>query len=275
MCDGVVTATQVSAVETASSMTERLTKLDTVEVLGVEVASFQGYDQAVQCVADRLGAAEKTFCVAINPEKIYRAQQDASLKQLLDQADMRICDGVGVALASRVLNGERLERCCGVDLFLHLAGRAATAGWKVFLFGASPESNDGAARRLAELHPELQIVGRRHGYDYRDEDVVEAINGSGAQLVFVAMGSPRQEQWIVAHKDRLNAAFVMGVGGSFDVLSGTAQRAPRLFRRTGTEFLYRLIKEPKRWRRQLALPLFAGAVMRQWWLLRRQGKAGR
>lgn len=256
-------------------MTDRPTEPETADVLGVEVASFDSYEQAVRCVANRLEAHKKTFCVAINPEKIYRAQQDASLRRLLEQADLRICDGIGVALASRVLNGRRLERCCGVDLFLHLAGQAALVGWKVFLFGASPESNEGAARRLRELHPDLQIAGCRHGYDYRDEDVVEAINASGSELVFVAMGSPRQEQWITAHQEQLTAGFIMGVGGSFDVLSGTAKRAPRLFRRTGTEFLYRLVKDPKRWRRQLVLPLFAALVIQQWWVRRRQGKARR
>jgi N-acetylglucosaminyldiphosphoundecaprenol N-acetyl-beta-D-mannosaminyltransferase len=227
-----------------------------MSVLGVRVSPFDSYPHALACIEERIRSRQKTFCVAINPEKVYRAMHDPDLRALLASTDIGICDGIGVALAARLLYGKSLPRCTGVDLFLELAGLAAKAGFKVFLLGAAPEVNQAAAERLTERYPGIRIAGRQDGYFKDTAAVVSAINASGADMLFVAMGSPRQEFWIREHRDALNVPFCMGVGGSLDVMSGRVQRAPRFFRRTGTEFLYRLIKEPWRLRRQLVLPLF-------------------
>lgn len=235
-------------------------------IMGVPVTPFASYDHAVDCVADAIATRRPTFCVAINPEKVYRAQHDPDLLALLQQADMGICDGVGVALAMRLLRGRRIPRCTGVDLFQHLLTAADERGWRVFLLGASPESNEQASNRLANRYPNLQLVGRQHGYFDDTDAVIDRINASHADLLFVAMGSPRQEYWITRHRSRLNIPFCMGVGGTLDVISGTARRAPALFRHTGTEFLYRLVCDPRRIRRQRVLPLFALSVLKQTWL---------
>jgi len=233
-----------------------------VSILGIQVSDFRSPDEAVRTIEQRIDSGERTFCVAINPEKVYRAAHDVRLKRAVNSAHVRICDGIGVSLASWLLYGRRLARCTGIDLFLKLVDLSARRGWKVFLLGASPEVNEAACRELVKAFPALTIAGRRNGYFETSLDVIENINNSGADLLFVAMGSPRQEFWISEHMLRLKATFCMGVGGSLDVVSGLVKRAPASFRNTGTEWLYRLLTDPQRLRRQLALPCFAWDTLR-------------
>lgn len=238
---------------------------EALRVMGTRVVPFESYTQAVDCIGAAIAARKKTFCVAINPEKVYRAQRDPTLHAMLEQAEVAICDGVGVALGARLLHGRHVPRCTGVDLCLELLKAAGQRGWRVFLLGASPEANEEAAHKLTERFPGLEIAGRQHGYFKDGDAIVEQINASGADLLFVAMGSPRQERWITKHRAAIDAPFCMGIGGTLDVISGTVKRAPRVCRRTGTEFLYRLLCQPQRIRRQIALPLFALEVLKQAW----------
>lgn len=235
---------------------------ETLHILGIPLSVLTSYEQAVELVVERVGRCEKTFCVAINPEKIHRAQTDDELGALINQADLHICDGVGAAIAARLLYNKRIARVTGVQLFLDLIAAAEKNGLGVFLLGASDEVNHDASRRLLEKRPHLKIVDRQNGYFQDDQDVVERINRSGADMLFVAMGSPRQERWISKHRDSIRAPFCMGIGGTLDVVSGRVPWAPAICRKTGTEFLYRLVREPKRWKRQLSLPLFMMDVLR-------------
>jgi N-acetylglucosaminyldiphosphoundecaprenol N-acetyl-beta-D-mannosaminyltransferase len=139
-----------------------------------------------------------------------------------------------------------MPRCTGIDLFRRVAALAAREGYKVFLLGASPESNDAARRKLLEAHPSLRIVGCRDGFFRDSAEVVAAVNASGADVLFVAMGSPRQELWIAEHLPRLASVFCMGVGGSFDVVGGVLKGAPAPFRAAGLEWLYRVLRQPSR-----------------------------
>ena len=234
-----------------------------LSILGVPVTPFDSLEAAVRSAHDRIAARQKTFCVAINPEKIQRASRDAGLMRALEASSFRICDGVGVSLAAALLHGKRLARCTGVDLFIALARLAAAKHWRVFLLGGAPESNEGARLRLLEWFPEIDLAGWRDGYFSDSGEAVAEINASGADVLFVALGSPRQELWIAENLDRLRPVLCMGVGGSFDVLSGKARRAPLIFRRSGTEWLFRLLMNPGRIRRQLALPAFAFEVMKE------------
>jgi N-acetylglucosaminyldiphosphoundecaprenol N-acetyl-beta-D-mannosaminyltransferase len=231
-------------------------------ILGTRVSIFNSYEDALELIRQRIITSLPTFCVAVNPEKLYRAKGYPELRKVLDAADLRICDGIGVSLASMLLYHRRLPRCTGIELFLRLIRLSAQEGWKVFVLGASPQSNEAACRALMERFPGLSIAGRRDGYFENSEAVVESINESGADLLFVAMGSPRQEFWISEHMPRLKTSYCMGVGGSLDVVSGTAKRAPILFQRTGTEWLFRLISQPSRLRRHVALPLFTMEILR-------------
>lgn len=232
-----------------------------IEVMGVRVTPFASYNEAVSCVGRFLESGAQSLWVAINPQKIYRAWHEPELMELLQRCDAGIIDGVGVSLASKVLHNRMLPRCTGCDLFFELIEASAHNGWKVFLLGASPESNAAAAENLQRRWPGLSIVGRRDGFFSDDQEVIEQINRSGADLLFVAMGSPRQEYWLDKHRHALRPRFLLGVGGSLDVASGANPRAPMIFRKTGTEFLYQLFKQPWRWRRQIIYTPFMLKVL--------------
>jgi N-acetylglucosaminyldiphosphoundecaprenol N-acetyl-beta-D-mannosaminyltransferase len=235
---------------------------DSISILGTGVSIFDSYDDAVQLIRQRISSRRPTFCVAINPEKVYRARRDPALRRVLDSAHIQICDGVGISLASMLLYRRRLPRCTGMDLFLRLIRLSAEEGWKVFLLGASPQTNAAASLVLVNTYPSLRIVGRQDGYFKDSLAVVEQINESGADLLFVALGTPRQELWISEQMPRLRTSFCMGVGGSLDVVGGASKRAPAFFRNTGTEWFFRLLVQPSRLQRQMALPLFMVEILR-------------
>lgn len=233
-----------------------------LDIVGIPVSALESYAHAEDWIVHRVRQGQKTFCVAINPEKIHRAQTDGEFKELINAANFHICDGVGTAIATRLLHGAKIARITGVQLFLNLMSRAEKEGMRVFLLGADSASNEGACSKLEAIHPNLEIAGRQDGYFKDDMEVVQRINDSGADMLFVGMGSPTQESWIAKYRHAIRASLCMGVGGTFDVLSGKVKWAPSIFRKTGTEFLYRLLRDPKRWRRQLVLPQFAWSVLR-------------
>ena len=225
-----------------------------IDIMGIPVVPFESYDQALKCVEETIDSNRKSFWVAVNPLKIYNAWHKPELLNLLRQTDVGICDGVGVSIASRILNGRSIKRCTGCDLFFKLLSLASRKKWSVYLLGASAESNAAARSELQKMYPDLRIVGWQDGYFEDSQRIIEKINSSKANLLFVAMGSPKQEHWIWRHRQTIEANFCMGVGGSFDIASGGLRRAPKLFRMTGTEFLFRLMIEPrKRWRIQKVL----------------------
>jgi len=235
--------------------------VETVCVMGVPITCFRSYQHAVECIVARIKSGEKTFCLAVGPEKICFARADKALLALIRQADIHCCDGVGAALAVRLLHGRIVPRITGVQLFHELLAAAETEGLRVFLLGAKPRSNELACDRLRAQYPNLRLVGRRDGYFDDDEPVIQQVNAANPDMLFVAMGSPKQEIWITKHRDVLMAPYCMGVGGTLDVVSGQARWAPRFVRRTGTEFLYRLVMEPRRWRRYGIVPEFACLVL--------------
>ena len=147
-------------------------------------------------------------------------------------------------------------------MFYELIAAAGDRGWKIFLLGAAPEVNEQAESTLLESDPNLKIVGRMDGYFDDSAAAVNAINLSAANIEFVAMGSPKQEIWIQHHRSKVNASILMGVGGTFDVVSSHVKWAPKIFRQTGTEWLYRLVSDPRRIRRQLVLPKFVWLVIK-------------
>ncbi len=217
-----------------------------LSVMGIPVTPFETYEQALECIGEAIESRRKSFCVAINPIKVYNAWHEPQLQDLLREADFNICDGIGVSIASRILHGRGLHRITGCDVFFRLLARASEKQWRVYLLGASPQSNAAARAQLQQRYPGLRIVGWQDGYFQDSQKVIEQINASKADLVFVAMGSPKQEYWIWHHRRQINASFCMGVGGSFDIASGNLKRAPKVFRMTGTEFLFRFLLEPRK-----------------------------
>jgi len=207
---------------------------------------FETYDHVLQCIEETIESKRKSFWVALNPIKIYRAWHEPVLLNLLRQTDVNICDGVGVSIASRIFYGRSIKRITGCDLFFKLLSLASRKQWSVYLLGASAQSNGAARAELQKMYPQLRIVGWQNGYFKDSNNVIEQINASRADLLLVAMGSPKQEYWIWRHRQAIDAAFCMGVGGSFDIASGSVKRAPKIFRMTGTEFLFRLASEPRK-----------------------------
>ncbi|MGD6875649.1 WecB/TagA/CpsF family glycosyltransferase [Bacillus infantis] len=229
--------------------------------LGVNVCN-QNYEQLTSSLLKDIEENKKAFIVAINPEKIMKAQDDPSLKVLLNKADYQIPDGIGVIIASRLKGGSIRERVTGIDMMLALCQAAAQHQKRIFLYGAKPGIADEAKSALEQRYPGIQIVGVINGYE-KDENLIERkINEAKPDIIFVAKGSPSQEYWIIDHMERLAPAIYQGVGGSFDVISGRIKRAPVLFQKLGLEWFYRLLKEPWRIKRQTILPKFLIKVLR-------------
>lgn len=223
--------------------------------LGVDVCN-QTYEQIISSLLNDIENNNKSFIVAINPEKIMKAQEDPSLMELLNSADYQIPDGIGVIMASRLKGGKIRKRVTGIDMMLALCEAANNHAKKVFLYGAKPGRAEEAKQKLEERFPNLQIVGVLDGYVKDEKLIEETINQANPDIIFVAKGSPAQEYWILEHMQHLAPKVYQGVGGSFDVISGHVKRAPIAFQKLGLEWLYRLMKEPWRWKRQLILPKF-------------------
>lgn len=194
------------------------------------------------------------------------AQRDRRFRALVSRSALSLCDTIGILLASRLRGGPLRERVTGIDLIAPLAERSARAGdVRLFLLGGAPGVAERAARALVDSYPGLRVAGSRDGYFEPKESaaIAAAIAASGANVVLVGLGSPKQEYWLEEHLAATGCGVGIGVGGSFDVLAGVVRRAPPLLRRLGLEWLYRLAREPGRWRRQLALPQFAAAAIRE------------
>ncbi|MCA1320482.1 WecB/TagA/CpsF family glycosyltransferase [Bacillus tianshenii] len=229
--------------------------------LGVDVSTYN-YEQLSSILMENIDKQKKSFLVAINPEKIMKAQEDEELRQLLNRADYQIPDGIGVILASKLKKGNIQSRVTGIDMMLTLCDVATKNGKKIFMYGGKPGVADKAKVELEKQFPGIQIVGTLNGYEKDEQVIIERINEHKPDIIFVALGSPTQEYWIVNHMDKVTPMIFQGVGGSYDVISGNLKRAPEAFQKMGLEWFYRLIKEPWRFKRQLILPQFLIKVLK-------------
>ncbi|RKD22078.1 N-acetylmannosaminyltransferase [Ammoniphilus oxalaticus] len=196
--------------------------------------------------------------ITANPEIVVGADQDPDLKQITDQADLITPDGIGIVIASRWQGDPVAERVAGYDLLLNLLERGNELGWSFFFLGTSEEANQEATAIIHERYPNLIIAGRHHGF-FKDKEaeLIEQINEARPDVLVVALGAPRQEQWIFKQKENLHTKIAIGVGGSLDVIAGKVKRAPIFWQKLNLEWFYRLVMQPTRWKRQLALPKFA------------------
>lgn len=257
--------TRAAADEAGRRRAQSVTKPKRIEILGVPVdcVDMRG---AVEYAESLFGEPRAHTILAVNPEKVMRAREDPQLLQELKAADLLIPDGIGVVLAARLLALGRLGRVAGSELMPELCARAAATRHGVYLFGAQEAVNDRAAQVLTRRYPGLVVAGRHHGF-VKEPDMtglIEDINRSGAAVLFVALGSPRQELWMGQYREQLKVGVCQGVGGTFDVIAGHVRRAPRLFIALNLEWLYRLLSNPRRLLRQTALPRFAWRVFRTW-----------
>ena len=235
---------------------------DTVEILGVNIDRVT-FNEALDIAEGFVKEEGVSTIFTPNAEIVMCAQQDAELKEILNNADMCTADGIGVVYGSRILNNPLPQRVAGFDIVCSLLERLAKTGDGVFLFGAKPGVAETAKTKLEEKYPGILISGCRDGYfkPEDEEEIVQRINESGAKLLLVCLGAPKQEKWLHAHIDELDVGVAFGLGGSLDVFAGTVKRAPEFFQKHGIEWLYRLMKQPKRAIRMLDLPRFAIKVI--------------
>ena len=236
--------------------------MDKVNVLGVNIDKVT-IDSATDIICDMLKKSGNYAVFTPNSEIIYAAYKDSEFCNLINSADLLTADGIGVVYASRILDNPVPERAGGYDIACKVIERIAESGDRLYLFGGKPTVAEMAAENLKEKYPFLNIVGTRNGYFQPEENdsIISDINNSGADIVFVCLGSPKQEEWIFKNRDKLSCHVMMGIGGSLDVFAGVAERAPQIWQKLGLEWLYRLKKEPKRFWRMLALPKFAFTVL--------------
>lgn len=217
-------------------------------------------------MVDRIESGERTHVVTANPEIVMLARERQDFRSIVEQAYV-VPDGIGIVYAARWTNQPIYERVTGVELLEALMAEADRRRWIVYLLGAHPEVISLAAEKLAERYPGARVVGHRDGYFRQDEEeqIVQEIAEKQPHLLFVALGAPRQEQWMAKYRDQLNASLMMGVGGSFDVISGKVKRAPAIWQKLHLEWFYRLMCQPSRWKRQVAIPRFVLTVLREKW----------
>lgn len=225
-------------------------------VLGVPLSMVKR-ESFPEMIADAIRGRRRLSIVAINARKIVRAVREPEMRRLLMGFDVFLADGSSVVRAADY----EVERIAGVDLMEDICRCSGRIGAKIFFYGASEESNEGARRELKKRYPDMLIAGYCNGYE--DADVLEKINKSGADIVFIAKGTPLQERWIISNGGKTGASVLMGVGGSFDVFSGKVRRAPDFIQKAGLEWLYRMILEPKRFRQIPELAEFRRLVKRE------------
>lgn len=201
--------------------------------------------------------------IPINPEMIMLAQKDKGFKKILNQASLVLPDGIGVVIASRILGKPIRNRVTGVDTVKRLAAMAVQKRWKLFLLGAAPGVAEKVKEKLEFENPGIHIVGTYAGSPHPDEDetICNVVTSLNPHILFVAYGVPKQELWVDRNLEKLKVPVVICVGGTFDFIAGISRRAPKWMQNLGLEWLYRLLKEPWRWRRMLALPRFAVTVI--------------
>ena len=238
------------------------------EILGV---TFDDLTLEEAVAAGEKLAADETFSYVVtpNPEIVNMGRQSEDYRQVLNGAALVLPDGIGVVHAAKILGTPLQGRVPGIDFAAGLMARMAQTGGRLFLLGAKPGVADQAARRLTEQYPGLCICGTHHGYFTDPAPVVQTIREAQADVVFVCLGAPKQEYWMVKNGPATGAKLMAGLGGSLDVFAGGVERAPEAWQKLGLEWLYRLKKEPKRIGRMARLPLFLVAALGE------RGKAGK
>ena len=234
-----------------------------VKILDVPVHPLT-MQEAVSVLEKSIANGEQAFVVTANAEIIMMCQQDADYKKIVSQdAQLVLPDGAGAVWAGRHLGYKVPERVAGFDLYCNLLKEAAAKGYKAYFFGGSPGIAEAAKAKSEELYPDVKVVGCRNGYFKEEESqaIIEEINASGADMLFAALGAPKQEKWLVRYRDQLKPKILMGIGGSFDVFAGKMERAPKWMQDASLEWLFRLYKQPSRFMRMMALPKFVLKVI--------------
>lgn len=226
-----------------------------IDVLGVSFDDLT-MDEAVEIALGFMQERRACYACTPNPEIVMAAKGDAALRAALSGAELVLADGVGITKAATMLGTPLKSRVPGIDFASNVISRLAERGGSVYLLGAKPLVAEAAAEKLTQTYAGIVIAGTNDGYFTDDAPVIEKINAASPDFLMVCLGSPKQELWMSANAGRLSCGLMAGLGGSLDVLAGNVQRAPETWRRLGLEWLYRVIKEPKRLGRVMKLPAF-------------------
>lgn len=226
-----------------------------VDILGVGFDDIT-MDQAVAEGVRLMSAEGAHYAATPNPEIVEVCREDPEARAAVNGADLVIADGIGVIYGSKILGTPLKERLPGIEFAKRLMAEMAKNGKSLYLLGAKPGVAEEAARRLQTQYPGLTIAGTHDGYFQEDAPVIEAVRSSGADVVFVCLGAPKQEKWMKKNGAATGAHLLVGLGGCLDVFSGAVQRAPEIYQKLGLEWFHRLMKDPRRIGRMMKLPLF-------------------
>ena len=226
-----------------------------VDVLGIGFDDLT-MEEAVERGMELLHSPGAHYVVTPNPEIVEVCREDPEAMEAVRGADLVLADGIGVIYGAKILGTPLKGRVPGIAFAQRIMGRMAENGRTLFLLGAKPGVAEQAAENLKREYPGLRIAGTHDGYFQEDAPVVSAIQASGADVVFVCLGAPKQEKWMQRNGEATGAHLLVGLGGCLDVFSGQVKRAPAVFQRLGLEWLYRLATNPSRIGRMMKLPLF-------------------
>ena len=231
-----------------------------IDIMGLQFDNIT-MEEALDAAKVLLQGEHAARVVTPNAEIAYEALHDENMRTLLNSAELMLPDGAGVVLASKILKTPLKQKVAGVDFADGLLGVLETTGQSLYLLGSKPGIGELAAQKMMQKHPRLRIAGIADGYFQDEAPVIDKINASGADVLFVCLGAPKQEQFMARHQKTLHVKLMAGLGGTLDSFAGTVKRAPKWMIRLNLEWLYRLIKEPKRFKRMLRLPKYLWAVV--------------
>ena len=235
----------------------------TCNILGVPINNVN-LNEALNLVLLYLEENEKRMIFTPNPEFVINALEDKEFMEILNKSNLNIPDGIGIVIGAKILGYNMKERVPGYDLTQKIFSKIKNTNKTVYFLGASEETITLAKKMMEQKYKGLKIVGTHKGY-FKDNEgniIIDEINKVSPDLLLVGLGSPRQEKWIYNNKEKLNVKVMIGVGGSFDVMSGNVKRAPKIFIKLNLEWFYRLITQPTRFKRMLKLPLFIIKVLK-------------
>ncbi len=240
-----------------------MVKREKINIRGLDFDNVT-MDEALSLIYSAIREERRCVVFTPNAEIVQMTLEDESFRGIVRSADMLVPDGAGVVLASKILKRKLKGKVAGCELAERLVEGSAKGDFKIFFYGSKPETDAGmpvcelAEKRLSEKYQGFKCAGKSHGYVKADgmDALIEKINSSGADILFVCLGVPMQEKWIAENKDRLAPRVIIGLGGTLDVFAGTVRRAPKFFIKANLEWLYRLLCEPKRLGRMMKLPKF-------------------
>ncbi len=233
-----------------------------IDILGVGFDNVTK-DEAVSEAFRLMGERRAAYAVTPNPEIVMLCREDPKEAEAVVDADLVLPDGIGIIKAAALLGTPMKEKVAGIDFASGLMDEMAKKGMSVFLFGAKAGIDEKAAENLEIDHPGLRIAGTADGYFQDDAPIREKINAAAPDLLLVCLGAPKQEIWMAENAGKLNVGLMAGLGGALDVYAGVSERAPENWRKMGLEWLYRLLKDPKRLGRMMKLPKFLLEVRKQ------------